>query len=181
MRILDEQDQELQQEDLNLTLGYLVSDQILKEHHDAVPEVQEEGHYYPETFYFMDDTEYKVDAEGENDPHVEANEDGVSFSYIPGEGEPEREFKGCDVKYIIDVEHQDAKEAYDEMEDIQRYKLYTKEQLEENRKNREETEKREKFMATGPDRLDTAEIDITGLTTSMDDITMLMADMIGVG
>ena len=54
MRILDENDQELQQEDLNLTLGYLVSDQILKEHHDAVPEVQEEGHYYPETFYFMD-------------------------------------------------------------------------------------------------------------------------------
>ena len=147
MRILDEQDQELQQEDINLTLGYLVSDQILKEHHDAVPEVQEEGHYYPETFYFMDDTEYKVDAEGENDPHVEANEDGVSFSYIPGEGESEREFKGCDVKYIIDVEHQDAKEAYDEMEDIQRYKLYTEEQLRENAVNQANAEKQERLSA----------------------------------
>ena len=50
MRILDENDQELQQEDLNLTLGYLVNDQILKEHPDAAPEVQEEGNYYPETF-----------------------------------------------------------------------------------------------------------------------------------
>lgn len=180
MRILDEQDQELQQEDLNLTLGYLVSDQILKEHHDAVPEVQEEGHYYPETFYFMDDTEYKVDTEGENDPHVKANDDGVSFSYIPGEGEPEREFKGCDVKYIIDVEHQDAKEAYDEMEDIQRYKLYTAEELKERQVAKEKAQKREEFMTTGPARLSTAETDIDTVTASVDDITTLMADMIGV-
>ena len=179
MRILDEQDQEIQESDVDLNLGYLKSDQILKEHHEAVPEIEEEGHYYPETFYFMDDTEYKVDVEGENDPHVKANEDGVSFSYIPGEEEAEREFKGCDVKYIIDVEHQDAKEAYDEMEDIQRYKLYTKEQLEENRKNREEAEKRENFMSTGPDRLDNAESNIDTVSTNVDDITMLLADMIG--
>ena len=145
MRILDEQDQELQQEDLNLSFGYLVGDQILKEHHDAVPEIQEEGHYYPETFYFMDDTKYKVEVEGENDPHVKANEDGVSFTYIPGEREGEREFKGCDVKYIIDVEHQDAKEAYDEMEDIQRYKLYTEEQLRENAVNQANAERQEKL------------------------------------
>lgn len=181
MRILNEQDEEIQETDVNYTLGYLVGDQILKEHHEAVPEIQEKGHYYPETFYFMDGSQYSVNTEGENDPCVEANDDGVSFNYVAPEGEEEREFKGCDVKYIIDVEHQDAKEAYDEMENIQRYKLYTKEQLEENRKNREEAEKREKFMTTGPDRLDTAEIDITGLTTNMDDITMLMADMIGVG
>ena len=179
MRILDEQDQEIQESDVDLNLGYLKSDQILKEHHEAVPEIEEEGHYYPETFYFMDDTDYKVNVEGENDPHVKANDDGVSFSYIPGEGEPEREFKGCDVKYIIDVEHQDAKEAYDEMEDIQRYKLYTKEQLEENRKNREEAEKRENFMSTGPDRLDNAESNIDTVSTNVDDITMLLADMIG--
>lgn len=147
MRILDENDQELQQEDLNLTLGYLVSDQILKEHHDAVPEVQEEGHYYPETFYFMDGSQYKVDTEGENDPCVEPNEDGVSFNYVTPEGEEPREYKGCDVKYIIDVEHQDAKEAYDEMEDIQRYKLYTEEQLRENAVNQANAERQEKLSA----------------------------------
>lgn len=147
MRILDENDQELQQEDLNLTLGYLVSDQILKEHHDAVPEVQEEGHYYPETFYFMDGSQYKVDTESENDPCVEPNEDGVSFNYVAPEGEEPREYKGCDVKYIIDVEHQDAKEAYDEMEDIQRYKLYTEEQLRENAVNQANAERQEKLSA----------------------------------
>ena len=147
MRILDENDQELQQEDLNLTLGYLVSDQILKEHHDAVPEVQEEGHYYPETFYFMDGSQYEVDTESENDPCVEPNEDGVSFNYVAPEGEEPREYKGCDVKYIIDVEHQDAKEAYDEMEDIQRYKLYTEEQLRENAVNQANAERQEKLSA----------------------------------
>lgn len=147
MRILDENDQELQQEDLNLTLGYLVSDQILKEHHDAVPEVQEEGHYYPETFYFMDGSQYEVDTESENDPCVEPNEDGVSFNYVAPEGEEPREYKGCDVKYIIDVEHQDAKEAYDEMEDIQRYKLYTEEQLRENAINQANAERQENLSA----------------------------------
>ena len=180
MRILDEQDQELQQEDLNLTLGYLVSDQILKEHHDAVPEVQEEGHYYPKTFYFMDGSDYKVDTEGENDPCVEPNEDGVSFNYVAPEGEEPREYKGCDVKYIIDVEHQDAKEAYDEMEDIQRYKLYTAEELKKRQAAEEKAQKREEFMTTGPDRLSTAETDIDTVTASVDDITTLMADMIGV-
>lgn len=147
MRILNEQDEEIQESDVNYTLGYLRPDQILKEHHDAVPEVKEEGHYYPETFYFMDGSQYKVDTEGENDPRVEPNEDGVSFNYVAPEGEEPREYKGCDVKYIIDVEHQDAKEAYDEMEDIQRYKLYTEEELRENAINQANAEKQEMLSA----------------------------------
>ena len=173
MRILDEQDQELQQKDLNLTLGYLVSDQILKKHHDAVPKVQEEGHYYPETFYFMDGSQYKVDTEGENDPCVEPNDDGVSFNYVAPEGEEPREYKGCDVRYIIDVEHQDAKEAYDEMEDIQRYKLYTEEELKQRKDAQEKQERQDTFLETGPDRLASTESDVN-------DITMAIADLIGV-
>lgn len=54
MRILNEKDEEVQASDVDSNLGYLVSEQILKEHHDAVPEIQEKGHYYPEIFYFMD-------------------------------------------------------------------------------------------------------------------------------
>ena len=186
MRILNEQDEEIQESDVDSNLGYLIPDQILKEHHEATEEVAEEGHYYPQTFYFEDGTRYDIEKDEndkviENDPHVLPNDDNVSFTYVPQEGEEEKDVRGTDVAYIIDVEHQDAKDAWDEMEDIQRYKLYTEEQLEENRKNREEAEKRENFMTTGPDRLNTAEVDITGLTTSMDDITMLMADMIGVG
>ena len=142
MRILDENDQELQEEDLDLTLGYLSYDQVLKEHHEAVPEVKEEGHYYPQTFYFMDGTKYEVTVEGENDPCVQPNEDGVSFTYIAPESEEPREYKGCDVKYIIDVEHEDAKEAWDEYEDIQRYKLYTEEQLREQATAKAEAERK---------------------------------------
>lgn len=186
MRILNEQNEEIQESEVNTDLGYLYPDQILKEHHEAIEEVKEQGHYYPQTFYFEDGTRYDVpkSEDGkiiEDDAHVSPNEDGVSFTYVPQEDEEDKEVRGTDVAYVIDVEHQDAKDAWDEMEDIQRYKLYTKEQLEENRKNREEAERRENFMATGPDRLNTAEVDITGLTTNMDDITMLVADMIGVG
>ena len=180
MRILNEQDEEIQEADVDYTLGYLVGDQILKEHHDAVPEIQEKGHYYPETFYFVDGSQYDVNTDGDNDPCVKANDDGVSFSYVPPEGEEPREVKGCDVKYIIDVEHQEAKDAYDEMENIQRYKLYTAEQLKERQAAKEKAQKREEFMTTGPNRLSTAETDIDTVTASVDDITTLMADMIGV-
>lgn len=180
MRILNEKDEEVQASDVNSDLGYLVSEQILKEHHDAVPEIQEKGHYYPETFYFVDGSQYDVNTDGENDPCVKANDDGVSFSYVPPEGEDPREVRGCDVKYIIDVEHQEAKDAYDEMETIQRYKLYTPEQLKERQAAKEKAQKHEEFMTTGPDRLSTAETDIDTVTASVDDITTLMADMIGV-
>ena len=132
MRILNESGKELQEEDVDFSLGYLIPDQIVKEHHDEVPEVEEKGHYYPETFYFTDGTQYKVKTEDENDPCVQANDDGVSFNYIAPEDEEPREFKGCDVKYIIDVEYQEAKESWDEMEEIQRYKLYTEDELYNN-------------------------------------------------
>ena len=179
MRILDESGRELQEEELDFSLGYLIPDQVVKEHHDKIDEVEEKGHYYPETFYFTDGTEYKVNVEGEKDPCVQANDDGVSFTYVAPKGEEPREFKGCDVKYIIDVEYQEAKDAWDEMEDIQRYRLYTEEELQERKEQKEQQEKRERFMSTGPDRLDNAESNIDVVSTNVDDITMLLADMIG--
>lgn len=180
MRILNEKDEEVQASDVDSDLGYLVSEQILKEHHDAVSEIQEKGHYYPEFFYFTDGSQYNVNMNGENDPHVKANDGKESFSYIPLDGEKPREVSGYEVKYIIDVEHQEARDAYDEMETIQRYKLYTPEQLKERREAKEKAQKREEFMTTGPNRLSIAETDIDTVTASVNDITTLMADMIGV-
>ena len=66
------------------------------------------------------------------------------------------------------------------MENIQRYKLYTAEELKERQEAKEKKQKREEFMTTGPNRLSTAETDINTVTASVDDITTLMADMIGV-
>ena len=104
---------------------------------------------------------------------MKPNDDGVSFTYVAPEGEEPREFKGCDVKYIIDVEHQEAKKAWDEMEEIQRYKLYTEEELKQRKDAQEKQEKQDAFLETGPDRLASTESDVN-------DITVAIADLIGV-
>lgn len=178
MRILNEQGEEITEEDVNSEDGYLAMESIVTEHHEATPEIQEKGHYYPKTYYFEDGTRYDIKLDGDNNPieddiHVQANEDGVSFSYIPQGDEEEKDVRGVDVAYIIDVEHQPAKEAYDDTEQIQRYYLYTEEQKQKNKEAKELQEKQETFITTGPERLDTVE-------TNIDDMTVIMAEMIGV-
>lgn len=104
MRILDENNIELTEEQINLELGYLRPESIISIHHKATKEVKEVGHYE------------------------------VIAEYPNG---------GKDVVWIIDVPGVEAKEAWDEYEDIQRYILYTEEQLatkEEERKAKEEEE-----------------------------------------
>ena len=90
MRILDENNIELTEEQINLELGYLRPESIISIHHEAVEEVKEVGRYE------------------------------VIAEYPNG---------GKDVVWIIDVPGTEAKEAWDEYEDIQRYVLYTEEEL----------------------------------------------------
>ena len=90
MRILDENNIELTEEQINLELGYLRPESIISIHHEATEEVKEVGHYE------------------------------VIAEYPNG---------GKDVKWVIDVPGVEAKEAWDEYEDIQRYILYTEEEL----------------------------------------------------
>ena len=90
MRILDENNIELTEEQINLELGYLRPESIISIHHKAVEEVKEVGHYE------------------------------VIAEYPNG---------GKDVIWVIDVPGIEAKEAWDEYEDIQRYVLYTEEEL----------------------------------------------------
>ena len=90
MRILDENNIELTEEQINLELGYLRPESIISIHHKAVEEVKEVGHYE------------------------------VIAEYPNG---------GKDVIWVIDVPGIEAKEARDEYEDIQRYVLYTEEEL----------------------------------------------------
>ena len=89
-----------------------------------------------------------------------------------GDEEP-KTVRGTDVKWIVDVPEVKAQDAYDEYEDIQRYKLYTEEELAQIQEEKEKEEKQKQFLATGPDRLDNVEVNV-------DDMTMLIADMIGV-
>ena len=45
MRILDENDNELNEEDLDYSLGYLESETLTIAEHEAIEAVEEEGHY----------------------------------------------------------------------------------------------------------------------------------------
>ena len=107
MRILDENNIELTEEQINLELGYLRPESIISIHHKAVEEVKEVGHYE------------------------------IIAEYPNG---------GKDVKWVIDVPYEDAKEAWDEYEDIQRYILYTEEQLAAKEAERKAKEEEEAFQ-----------------------------------
>lgn len=173
MRILDENDKELTEDQLDFTKGYLKYDQIFKEHHDAVEATPEKSHLYPTVFYFSDGTKYVVDTEGEKDPHVKAVDNGIQpFVYVLSKGESPRTQTGCECKHIIDSERQEAKAAYDEMETIQRYKLYTADELKANQDAEQKKETQEEFIDKGPSRL-------TAVESSVDDMTLTIADLIG--
>ena len=89
MRILDENDNELQEVDF--TEGYYVTDQIVIAHHPAQEYIPEQWHYE------------------------------VVAEYPNG---------GKDVERVIDVPGQEAREAWDEVEDILRWHWYTAEEVE---------------------------------------------------
>lgn len=105
-RILDANDNELKLEDLDLNAGKLV-DETITVHHDAVEGVEEVSHVEVLKEY------YETGPDGE--PVLD--EDGHKIVF------------GKDVKTIIDVPGVEAKPAYDEQEEIQRYIPYTAEEL----------------------------------------------------
>lgn len=105
-RILDAHGNELKLEDLDLNAGKLV-DETITVHHDAVEGVEEVSHVEVLKEY------YETGPDGE--PVLD--EDGHKIVF------------GKDVKTIIDVPGVEAKPAYDEQEEIQRYIPYTAEEL----------------------------------------------------
>lgn len=170
IRILNEDDEEITMDDVDLEVGYLRPDQLLKEHHDAIEFQEEQWHYAVTCFYFEDGSELKI--ESEDDPHIEKiDADNGVFGFIPQtEEEQTWALKGIDLKQAVDQEQIDAKEAWDEYEQIQRYILYTPEELEAKKQREEEQAKRETFLGTGPERLDTAETNIGDLSIIVSDL-----------
>nr|DAV71449.1 MAG TPA: chitinase C [Caudoviricetes sp.] len=105
-RILDAHGNELQYDDIDLNAGKLV-DETITVHHDAVEGVEEVSHVEVLKEY------YETGPDGA--PVLDENGHKVVF--------------GKDVKTIIDVPGVEAKAAYDEQEEIQRYIPYTAEEL----------------------------------------------------
>lgn len=170
VKILDENNNEITMDNVDLELGYLRPDRLLKEHHEAIEFQEEQWHYAVTCYYFENGSEMKI--ADEEDPHIERidAENGV-FGFIPTtEEEKTLQLKGIDLEQKIDKEQVDAKDAWDEYEDIRRYILYTPEELEERKKRAEEQAKNAKFMSTGPDRLDTAETNIGDLSIIVSDL-----------
>lgn len=105
-RILDVHGNELKLEDIDLNAGKLV-DETITVHHDAVEGVEEVSHVEVLKEYY----------ETGPDGTPVLDEDGHKIVF------------GKDVKTIIDVPGVEAKDAYDEQEEIQRYIPYTAEEL----------------------------------------------------
>ena len=174
IRILNEDDEEITMDEVDLELGYLRPDQPLKEHHEAIEFQEEQWHYAVACFYFEDGSELKV--ESEDDPHIEKiDADNGVFGFIPqNEEEEQLAVKGIDLKQEVDKERVEAKEAWDEYENIQRYILYTQEELDAKREREEQQAKREEFMGTGPDRLSTVEEDVGDLSIILSETMLTM-------
>ena len=175
LRILDENDNELTEEQADTELGYLYPDSIVKEHHNEVKAVSEVGHYYPETFYFENGDPYTVQGEEEDaDPHVgKTDKEGVFTFIAQTPEEASLQVRGVDVKWVIDTPAVEYKAAYDDHEEIKRYHRYTEEELAERKKMKETQEKQAKFMTEGPDQLDSN-------TSSIDDLTVMISEMVGI-
>lgn len=108
----------------DLTKGYLKPEtQIV--HHDAVEGVAEVSHY-----------------------EIETLPDGTPAIYYDADG---RE-KGRDVRKVVDVPGVAAKEAYDKEVEVQRYVLYTAEELAAQEKARKEAEEKAQ-LPTAEERL----------------------------
>ena len=80
---------------------------------------------------------------------------------------------GADVERIIDAEAIEGREAYDEYEDIQRYVLFTKEELAQQQTVKEEEQKKKEFLETGPDRLISTESEVSDLTVLIAELTAM--------
>lgn len=124
MKIIDSNGVEIANPDL--TKGYL-KQETQTVHHDAVEAVEEVIHYETETL-----------------------PDGTPAIYYDADG---RE-KGRDVRKVVDVPGVAAQEAYDEEVEVQRYVLYTAEELAAQEKARKEAQQRQEALDKLPETLE---------------------------
>lgn len=157
MRILDEQNQELSQEDVDLSLGYLKDEKLFIEHRPM------ETHYKVTCFVFTDGTSYRPVSE--DDPHIRVvDAEKGQFEYVPDEGD-ERTVKGAAIGVVVD------KEAEDIYEDIKRYIRYREDEL-ELRELPSRMEGAEESIVETQEGLEEANINI-------EDLILLMAEILG--
>ena len=151
MRILDEQGQEITIEEVDLSLGYLVEEELLIEH------IPYQSHYAVGHIYFDDGSVFTPASE--DDPHIAVIDAARGiFRYIPQEGEESHPVKGMDIKLIVDHEEKDVYET------IQRYKLFSEDEM---------------VQKTLPGRMTAAEETLAETGLTIEDLILLMAEVLG--
>lgn len=189
--ILDKDGNTLNPEEIDYDKGYLEAETRIKEHHEAVEETPEVNHLAVKTVYFNDGTSFTPT--GEDDPHIfmEDNQKGIA-KYINLPGEEKKEVRGIELYVIVDKARQEGKEAWDEEETIQRYILYTEEEIQTRKDEKEKEEKKTELFDTGLSRLEMLETARANLETktditnekcddvqmSVDDLTLMVAEMV---
>lgn len=149
MKIIDSNGNPIESPDL--TKGYL-KPETQTVHHDAVAGVEEVRHYETETL-----------------------PDGTPAIYYDADG---RE-KGRDVRKVVDVPGVEAQEAYDEEVEVQRYVLYTAEELAEQAEAKKKAEEAASAEAKKKAELETVPGRMDALEAANDDLVLMMADLIG--
>ena len=149
MKIIDSNGVEIANPDL--AKGYL-KPETQTIHHDAVAGVEEVSHYETETL-----------------------PDGTPAIYYDADG---RE-KGRDVRKAVDVPGVAAQEAYDEEVEVQRYVLYTAEELAAQAEAKKKAEEAAAAEAKKKAELETVPGRIDALEAANNDMILMMADLIG--
>lgn len=149
MKIIESNGVEIASPDL--TKGYL-KPETQTVHHDAVAGVEEVSHYETETL-----------------------PDGTPAIYYDADG---RE-KGRDVRKVVDVPGVIAQKAYDEEVEVQRYVLYTAEELAAQAEAKKKAEEAAAAEAKKKAELETVPGRMDALEAANDDLVLMMADLIG--
>lgn len=130
MDIYDENDNKITEDDVDKNKGYFTNDTRFVVRHEKVQAIPTKGYYKATQVLFKDGTCYNVT--DEDDPHIKVLDDQwAEFEYVSQEGDEDKEVMSISFTYVITKEGSPAVEAYDEYEDILRYKLYTEEELRE--------------------------------------------------
>lgn len=135
----------------DLSLGWL-EDKTQTIHHDAVAGVEEVSHYETETL-----------------------PDGTPAIYYDADG---RE-KGRDVRKVVDVPGVEAKDAWDEEEQVQVYHLYTAEELAAQAEAKKKAEEAAAAEAKKKAELEAVPGRMDALEAANNDMILMMADLIG--
>lgn len=149
MKIIDSNGVEIASPDL--TKGYL-KPETQTVHHDAVAGVEEVSHYETETL-----------------------PDGTPAIYYDADG---RE-KGRDVRKVVDVPGVIAQKAYDEEVEVQRYVLYTAEELAVQAEAKKKAEEAAAAEAKKKAELEAVPGRMDALEAANNDLVLMMADLIG--